>query len=191
MKLYSLILDDFLDQPDELRKYAEKASFKEEISPADGLAYKGVCKTIPLSVELEICTKLSYVLSCPIVPYISFLRLSLENVSTRWIHADIIYSKYVLVVYLNTKFPLGSGTRFFSHPEIDLTIRPLPEKMIELWDAIANKPEKWSVAGEIPMKYNRALIYDTAIFHAPLPKDGFGVTRRDGRVIYCMFFNLR
>lgn len=192
MGLYSLVIDDFLDEPDLVRNYCLKQEFREERSPVDNLLYKGVAKQVPLWLELEMMTKLSTYLSSPVVPFLSFFRLSLKNLATRWVHTDVLYSRYVAVVYLNKKFPKQAGTRFFSHPKLDvLHGKKLDLKACKLWDKIANKPREWDVAGEVPMRFNRMTVYDTSLFHAPLPKDGFGKGVKDGRLVYVMFFNVR
>jgi hypothetical protein len=191
MDLHLLVMDNFLEEVDELRAWAIQKGFKEEISPADGLAYKGVCKDPPWFIMRAIESKLSFILNTAIVNPLHFIRLSLSDLSKRWIHADPMYSQWVLVIYMNPIFPKGAGTRLFSHPELNL-FEPdgLTEYRIALWDQICNSPDEWEVIGEIPMKHNRAAIYNTKIFHASLPREGFGKDPETGRMAYVMFFNV-
>ena len=48
MKLYSLVMDDFFDVPDQVRELAVNGTFKDEVSPFDGVSYKGVNASVPL-----------------------------------------------------------------------------------------------------------------------------------------------
>ena len=77
------------------------------------------------------------------------------------------------------------------HPRLDLDKITLDEKAVRLWDKLAHDKKKWKEIGFIPMKWNRAGILDTKIFHIHSPKEGFGNGNKTGRLVYVMFFNVR
>ena len=169
MELHLLVIDDFFDAPEELRYWSVRQGFKDEISPVDGLPYKGVCKKVPWIFDHEAGAKLAYLLNNQVNPFLSFTRLTTKNVATRWIHIDMMYAKYVLVVYLNTVYPEDAGTKLFRHPSFYLK-DGITKPVIDIWDRDCNDESKWIQIGQVPMKWNRAVIYPTELFHAYVPE---------------------
>ena len=92
-----------------MRELAVNGTFKDEVSPFDGVSYKGVNASVPLWLTLEVVTKLSAIFKSPIIPTMEFFRLTKEGVGDemyhRPIHTDVIYGQYACVVYLNPKYP--------------------------------------------------------------------------------------
>jgi hypothetical protein len=189
MNLNLCIVDDFLDAPQELRDWAIAKGFKNEVSPVDGLTYRGVCANVPWIFDHEVAIRLNFILQRGIYPYLSFVRLTVENLATRWIHIDSMYATHACVIYLSPSYPRNAGTILFEHPNFTLD-GPLTPEIIKMWDDDCNIPERWDEIGRIPMKFNRVAIYPTNTFHAPAPMHGFGTNEENGRMSYTMFFNM-
>jgi hypothetical protein len=49
----------------------------------------------------------------------------------------------------------------------------------------------WKLVDLIPLKFNRAAIYEGALFHSRFPLRAFGSTPEDGRLIGIAFFSLK
>jgi hypothetical protein len=190
MRLHLLVVDDFLSEPHEYRDHALIKGFRDETSPADGLSYKGVGKHVPWAMKNEVESRLAYLLQATIDTKLMFFRLSVENLSKRWIHVDPMYADNVCLIYLNEEYPKDAGTIMYEHPLIDVFQEGMQKEQIEAWDRDANHPERWMQSGIVPMKWNRASIYSTKIFHSPSPRNGFGQDEQTGRLVFCTFFNV-
>jgi hypothetical protein len=54
-----------------------------------------------------------------------------------------------------------------------------------------NDEKAWSIRKFVEMRYNRALIYESALFHSRYPFKAFGTSPKDGRLIVVAFFTPR
>jgi hypothetical protein len=195
MNLHHIVVDDFFEEPWELRNWALNKGFREEISPVDGMTYKGVCKDPAWVFRNEAEVKLSYLLRSPASIKLAFLRLTTERqveADRRIVHLDYAYARHVCTVYLNPpeQFPEGSGTWILRHAETGMETTPTTQDEIDVWERDCNMLEFWTVTGMARMAWNRTIIMPTAFFHASKPVNGFGNNPTEGRMVFVAFFDI-
>lgn len=193
MNLHHLVVDEFFEEPYELRRWALAKGFKEEISPVDNMTYKGVCKDPPWIFRQEAEVRLSYLMRSPSSIKLAFLRLTMERQvekDRRIVHLDHAYGQYVCTVYLNDVFPYGSGTWILKHAGTGMETLPKTKVELETWEHDCNNLEMWNITGMADMEFNRTIIMPTQFFHASKPVNGFGKTEAEGRMVFVAFFDI-
>lgn len=186
--------DDFTPRAREIRRLALEQSF----DPVEwnGHTYKGIGKDYDPDLTLQ----MQNTIGGPVSPVMSFFRLEREgDDSTSWIHADTsVNAAYASVLYLTEPPAPLCGTAFWTHKELATDSLPPRfeerEQFIqdngELLRADAADPDKWVLNGVVGMKFNRFVMYPTRMFHSRYPKQAFGKTKSEGRLIWVCFFNL-
>ena len=191
MAYTSIIIDDFYNNPEEVRSFALKQTF-------DTVGNFPGARTEPILNE---STK-DYINKhiAPIHGDIDWVNSKQYNGSfqyttkedSSWIHADG-FNEWAGVLYLTPGAPLKGGTGIFKHIETGLYKIPrLPDgsidsKLADLIYADANDLSKWEVVDVIGNVYNRLVIYQGDLFHTSL--DYFGNTLEDGRLFQTFFFD--
>lgn len=178
------IIDDFLPDADAVRALALRAPF-EDVHAPDGEIYKRVCiAEVPgLIPALEAAVG-------PVEMLLTAYRLNFAGeVPNAAIHSDIGWGSHALVLYLCEG---EGGTAFWQHKATGAQ-RIEPEDFA-LWEQVRddwNRPEAWELRELAELKFNRAVIYEGALFHSRYPFAAFGSGPDDGRLIAVAFFNLR
>ena len=195
MNLHHMVIDEFFEEPWELRNWALAKGFKEEVSPVDQMTYKGVCADPAWVFRHEAEIKLSYLMQNPARIELSFLRLTVEReveADRRIVHLDHSYARFVCTVYLNPpgQFPDGSGTWILKHAETGMDSIPSTQEELDTWQRDCNELEKWRVTGMADMAWNRAIVMPTKFFHASKPVGGFGTNPTEGRMVFVAFFDI-
>ena len=200
LKIHSLIIDEFLDKAEEFRKYAVSRSYEGVRNPQDGVIYPDVTIDIPKEIQEEILIKLSWVLTpycenkhngADIHPKVMFMRMSKAGVHVpHQAHTDKNIADYTLLIYLNKDEDCEGGTDILEHIDGQMKIHPQTQEEIDLWKQDTNVPERWSKVGFCPMKFNRAFILRSDLFHRSMPINGFGLTPEDSRLVLICFFNI-
>jgi hypothetical protein len=193
MNLHHMVVDDFFEEPDELRNWALEKGFCEEISPVDGMLYKGVCKDPPWIFRQEAEVRLSYLMRSPAAIKLAFLRLTMNRQvedDKRVVHLDAAYAKYAATVYLNPSHPIEAGTVIYRHRESGMEATPRTADEVKAWERDCNHLELWEPIGISSMEWNRALVMSTALFHASMPTNGFGDCPSAGRMVFVAFFDI-
>lgn len=106
------------------------------------------------------------------------------------IHSDLGWGTHAAVIYLADN--PDSGTAFWRHrmtgrQRIDSDDYGLFDEIKADW----NTQEAWDRTHFVPMAMNRAVIYESAMFHSRYPFEAFGSTPQDGRLIAVAFFNVK
>lgn len=102
------------------------------------------------------------------------------------IHTDVGWGTHALVLYLNDG---PSGTAFWKHKKSETTrLKPL-----DITTYIATRKDwtdnsKWELDNFVKMEANRAVIYESELFHSRYPFEAFGTKPEDGRLILVAFF---
>ena len=176
MKLNSLIIDDFLDDPDQIRNFLINNKVPFEIKGP----YPGK-RTIPVDdirYQNMVIEKLNQVLPFKIkMRPLSFpFQLCLSDDKT-WVHIDS--SDWTGVLYLTPNAPLDSGTLFFTgNDEIIETIRKGETGMIEC-----------EIASRVGNVYNRMLLFRGGDIPHRSDVAGFGDGLENGRLTQVFFFD--
>lgn len=176
-----LLVDGFLDDPDAVRTDALQADFFDW-QGHDGQVYKRVClETVP---GLQEAIERVY---GPVEMFGQGYRLNFAGETpNQSIHSDLGWGTHAAVIYLCDG---PGGTAFWQHIRTGSTRIDVGDQ--ELFDAIGGDWEleqAWSMVGLAELAYNRAVLYDNALFHSRYPFEAFGTDQHDGRLIAVAFF---
>lgn len=178
------VIDDFHPHPDELRKLAMQTQFIDWQGP-DGQVYKRVAiMEIP-----GIRTMLEGLFGEMEIHGMAFRLNYNEEEPNAAIHSDLGWGTHALVYYLSEG---PSGTAFWTHRQtgarrVDLGNEALFERVVSDW----NFEDRWNLREFYEMKYNRAIVYESALFHSRYPFKAFGTNPENGRLVVVAFFTPR
>lgn len=178
-----MILDNFLPNPCRVRRQALRSEFIDWDGP-DGETYKRICITdVPGLVEaLEKAVG-------PVEMLGMGYRLNYAGEPPNAaIHSDLGWGTHALVLYLCDG---PGGTAFWQHK--DTGACRIDEGDAELFTQVRgdwNDASKWDQRGVAEMRFNRAVVYESALFHSRWPLEAFGTDPQTGRLIAVAFFNL-
>jgi hypothetical protein len=174
-------IDNFHPFPEKLRELALQQQFIDWMGP-DGEVYKRVA-----ILEIPGIRDMIEGLFGPVDMHGMAFRLNYnEEEPNAAIHSDLGWGTHALVHYLCEG---EGGTAFWRHKEsgsvrIDTGDNWLFEKVVRDW----NDELKWSMREMHHVKFNRALIYESALFHSRYPFKAFGDSPETGRLIVVAFF---
>lgn len=187
MKPHSIIIDDFLEDFDGWRNWADTCDYTSITNPRDGLAYEGIFTQVP---TYGVQRRLSLILGAEARIRTIFLRLSLLGMKApHQAHTDAIMGQYSMMLYLNRPQHCEGGTALVRH-YTGLDSNPANEEQEALWKRDTNDRAMWHVYSMCEMKSNRAFIFRADLMHTALPYGGFGVDATDGRLVMTAFFDL-
>lgn len=161
MDINTIIIDNFLPQPDLVRASALNAEYEE------GLDYPGYRSgTADNDYQMYIHTRFQDILQCKIAEFngASFCFQLCDSDTQTWVHKD--HSDWAGVLYLTPDAPLDSGTGIFEEKNGEL----------ELCTAIGNK-------------YNRLVLYRGDMLHSSIVA-GFGDSKENARLTQVFFFDI-
>jgi hypothetical protein len=178
------VLDNFHAYPEEVREHALSAEYVDWLGP-DGQVYKRICITeLPL-VEHMLTDMFGEVQILGMGYRLNFN----QEPPNAAIHSDLGWGTHALVWYLSDG---PSGTAFWRH-KVTGRDRILPGDQ-ELFEKVCNDwndESAWEMIHKVDMKFNRALVYKSALFHSRHPFEAFGTSPETGRLIGVAFFNMR
>jgi len=176
-----LKIDHFLFDYDKALAHAKQSEFIDWTGQ-DGQVYKRICMTeVP-----GLATAIESVMG-PVTIHGMGYRLNFEGeLPNAAIHSDVGWGTHALVLYLASG---TSGTAFWKHKKTGTERLPagnqeLLEKIKDDWD----HQERWEIVDFAGMVPNRAIIYESELYHSRYPFEGFGKTIEDGRLIAVAFF---
>lgn len=176
-----LVIDDFLDNPLSVREHARLSEFYNWQGP-DGQIYKrvSICKVPGVQAKL-------FEIFGPYEMLGQAYRLNYSNeCPNQSIHSDMGWGTHALVLYL-CEGP--GGTAFWQHRETGE--RRITSNDVELYEKIKDDWEdasKWNYYYLADLKFNRAVIYSSELFHSRYPFEAFGEHAGNGRLIAVAFF---
>lgn len=110
------------------------------------------------------------------------------------VHSDLGWGTHALVLYLSDP-PMGAnqcGTAFWRHNATGAhRIDPGDFDLLDEIQVDWNDESAWTQRARVPMQFNRALIYESALFHSRYPFEAFGDNAETGRLIAVAFFTPR
>jgi len=207
MRRSIIILDDFHENPEEVRDYAISATYTKE----EGNTYPGTNSTSGFQEDL-LKSKIESILQRPIKPSnpFGYFRYSwqtadAENSKLQKVHVDNGW-EFGGVCYLSTPEQLkdnpDSGTLFARHKalKIDATPRTAEEAELfgythyeELRESIIYGDglnlDKWSVYARVPPKFNRLVLFRSWMYHSHFVNFG-PPDPAQSRLVQLFFFNL-
>ena len=177
-----ICIDNFYNDPDEVRRVALNAEYSTEGN------YPGI-RTKPMMTDsMEQIIKDAINLNqeynfgkqyCGSFQYTTAFDRS-------WIHADGT-TEWAGVLYLTPNAPPSSGTGFFKFKEGGYTRYTGDKAMDKYIDSCSQDLTKWEKITEVANVYNRLIIYDATQFHMSL--DYFGTNINNARLFQTFFFS--
>ena len=190
-----LVIDDFYDDPESMRKKALEDSF------TDGGTYPGR-DTDNDNFTPEMVAKFASIVGGPIRPayHTGNFRLSVEGDSAiRHIHLDV--GTYVANICLTRDEDCEGGLALWKHKETGLEDILVNETMLVAKYGITGKQvekeiilehgqdeSKFEQTSLIPYRFNRLVIISGNQLHSPWPQ-GFGNSPENGRLTQHFFFS--
>lgn len=190
-----MVIDNFLEDPDEMRQSALSSGFgtwrpnKGAIGPDhfEGVNFYGNHGTGVRALAKQFHKA--------IYPNKFFFRVTTEDTAEAVVHSDIFTGDLTCILYMSKHE--GSGTEFYRHkPTNTFALPPLkkfyadPENFERMKkDCSHRDPEIWEKTRAVEGAYNRAVIFPSPVFHSRYPYTGFGHNPEDGRMIWgCHFY---
>lgn len=184
MNLHSMIVDDFLEDFARWREWLDTATFGDVASDVDGVTYPHICMDLPADLRGEIFYKLQVWCGTGIKVNQLFARMSPAGVSPpHFAHHDLAMGNMSCMLYMNRREDCQGGTQLLTHHHYGDNVSR------ENWLLDTNKPELWDETFMCPMVPNRAFIFPAGKWHGAAPRDGFGTTPADSRLVITAFFN--
>lgn len=181
-----IVVDDFTPHVEQVRGYAEKLGF----GPVEyqGHTFNGIGRG-----ALHVAPRLQEILGFPVNIDLQFFRLGLSgDEQPTFIHCDNVGSDYACVFGLTRPEHCQGGTAFWRHRRTGLTgLYPwedAPDIRAEV-HADTHDESAWEMQHLAELRWNRAVIYPSAIFHSRYPQNAFGSSIEDGRLVWCAFFS--
>lgn len=175
------IVDDFLPDGESVREAALRAEYMDWPGH-DGEVYKRVCLTDVPGLQEAIERECGPARMLGMGYRLNF-NGELPNAA---IHSDMGWGTHALVLHLSEG---EGGTAFWRHKATGE--HRIDQGDTALWEAVRNDwndSDAWEQVGMAPMKLNRAVIYESALFHSRWPFAAFGNGPDDGRLIAVAFF---
>lgn len=175
------VFEEFMPNIEEIREHALAASYEDWPGP-DGEVYKRICITEIPGLRAKIESVVGPVDMLGMAYRLNY-KGELPNAT---IHTDLGWGTHALVLYLNDG---ESGTAFWRHSKTGA--KSVTEKQLELLQIVEtdwNYPDAWEMRNLIGMRKNRALIYESKLFHSRYPFKAFGNSPETGRLIAVAFF---
>jgi Family of unknown function (DUF6445) len=198
MSLNFMVVDHFVSNPEKVRESALLSGFgtwrpnKGEVGSS---IYEGMNFWGDHGAMLRALAKAT---GETIYPNSMFFRVTNESTEGAYVHSDREAGDYTAIVYLSHHEDDSSGTAFYRHRETQITRMP---SFTELGDdpsffeqlkreMVEGSPEHWQQTKFVPGVFNRALIFEAPLFHARVPKHGFGFSPETGRMVWVAHFSV-
>lgn len=132
------------------------------------------------------------------IPNSMFCRVTNSDTEKAYVHSDREAGSFTCVAYLSEHEGQSSGTGFYRHRETGMTsmpsfaeLRQNPELFEKLKKQMVEGDEKdWELTDFCSGAFGKAVIFDAPLFHARNPKNGFGDTSEEGRMVWVSHFRL-
>lgn len=189
------VFDDFLPDPERVRLSALAAGFgtwhpnKGDMGASfySGVSFWGDHASLCRALHKHIGQ---------FIPSSMFFRLTNPSMEQALIHSDREYGDYTAIVYLSEAE--GSGTGFYRHratgwtdmpPIEELRKNPLLLSKIQE-DSLKASEDDWEMYRFVEARVNRCMIFDAPKIHCRLPKNGYGTTEDNSRMVWVAHYAL-
>jgi hypothetical protein len=200
MKQNIIVVDDFYQNPQEVREFALKAKYPE---PTDDYTYPGRNSNGSYYSQ-DIHQSFEKLVKEPLIPADKngYFRISLETATHKQdIHVDPSW-EWGAVIYMSAPEDCidEGGTSFWKHNTLHSENIPKTDEEAQFygyptykecwWTTIYGDGldrSKWSRYFLCPMRYNRLVLFRTHLWHSH--NFNFGNTIENGRLVQLFFFN--
>lgn len=189
------IFDDFCPMIHEVRGSALLAGFgtwRPNRGEVGSSVYEGMNFWGKHSYMLH---ALSSAIGRPVYPNSTFFRVTNKDTEKAYVHSDRESGSWTCVAYLS-EHKEASGTGFYRHRKTGLTEMPTFAEMRgegfdELKkDMVDGGDSEWEQLDFVRGVFNRAVVFRAPLFHARCPKNGFGETETEGRMVWVTHFEV-
>jgi hypothetical protein len=197
MKRNIIIVDDFYQNPDEVRNFALSQEYfngEHDTYPGKNSKENYYPEDLHKKIERVVNKKLTP------APQNGYFRISLKNDSFKQdVHVDPIW-EWGAVMYLSKPEDCfdEAGTSFWMHNKTKMEFYDMEyyknygySSYEEFWKTTIYSDgldrSKWSRTLLCPMKYNRFIIFRANLWHSH--SENFGNNLNDGRLVQLFFFN--
>lgn len=198
------IVDDFYPDPDEIRRRALKLEFKDGQKKGKSVNHPGARAFNPwYDNMIYLRNRWENITSRKVVKFrygwsngafnLGYKRKHYFN----WVHGDHTkdvrgdFMYWAAVIYLNPNPPSGTGTVLLEHRKTKVIRQyenDAPTVGESFQEFIGSKAEDaWKPHVTIENRYNRCIIYDGTLFHAPRVTS-FGHNKETGRLTQLGFW---
>ena len=198
MQLQHLIIDDFFDNPMQLRAQALATEFPDrqtnEVYPGRNssteIQLPGIDQLVSSIVNERLVRAQNTSHQRP--------RLALEGELGRGLSVHMDMCHWSGIIYLTLDEHCQEGTHFFRHKRTGWSMAPVwpgmaeaagyatPDTALSAILAESNNPEAWERTMTLPMKFNRLVLFRGYLWHDA--GTSFGTTPDNGRLIMPLFF---
>ena len=200
MQTSLMIIDDFLDNPFDLRNAALQQDYPHLEEKTVFPGRNSVTRMLVDGMDQQISRLVGESLTPKIAGHgHGRCRIALEgDTGTGNVHIDD--SHWSGILYLSLPEHCQGGTDFFRHKRTDMERAPIyPEDLEKLgyenysdiWDDVlnpdTNNEDAWERTMRVPMRFNRLILLRPWLYHTAGP--GFGESLENGRLVYLLFFD--
>ncbi|MDR2214621.1 MAG: DUF6445 family protein [Nevskiaceae bacterium] len=190
-----VVLDDFSPFANEARHSALASGFgawrpnKGDVGSSvyDGMSFYGN--------HALLLAPLMRALGEPMVPNTMFFRSTNQDTEGAYVHSDREAGEFTAVVYLShhddcygTGFYRNRRTgaeRMHSFADMACDQQEFDRLKAEM---VRGSPDDWEQTRFVDGAFNRAVIFDAPLFHARVPRHGFGGDAESGRMVWACHF---
>ncbi|MEM7638198.1 MAG: DUF6445 family protein [Pseudomonadota bacterium] len=198
MQLQHIIIDDFFDQPDDIRRRALASDFparhEKEVYPgrnsSSEIPLPGIERLVSSLVNERVVPAQNSSHQRP--------RLALEGDLGQGMSVHMDMCHWSGIIYLTPDAHCQGGTHFFRHKKTGWEMAPVwpgmaetagfatPDEALKSVMADSTQPDAWEETMKLPMKYNRLVLFRGYLWHDA--GRSFGTTPETGRLIMPLFF---
>jgi len=200
MRLNMMVIDDFYDNPDEVRKAALALAY-DPVDPAT--PYPGRNSMQPL-LWPNSDQMFSQILREPVRGHTGFAHGKFrQSIASDKRGADIHIDPVTVwagVLYMTLPQHCRGGTEFFRHRQYGTDGAPLTPEDLKAYPGETNRDRlvdrlteidgrdrsKWEHISTLPMRYNRLVLFRGWLWHTA--GESFGTTPEDCRLVQLFFF---
>ncbi|MEO7065339.1 MAG: DUF6445 family protein [Rhodanobacter sp.] len=192
-----IIVDDFLDNPHDLRDAALRLTYPDQDGAFPG---RNSQQRINLDGVLQQASRIVGEPLALLSPLQSHAKCRITLAADKGrakVHVD--RSHWSGILYLSLPEDCQGGTDFFRHRRTNTERRPINERELaamgytsleevhrEIIEKDSNDDSKWEMTMRVPMRFNRLVMLRPWLWHTA--GAGFGDRIENGRLVYLLFF---
>lgn len=175
-----IVIDNFYENPDEIRQFALKQEYPVKGNYPGGRTKSFATDNDKSKFESIVGRKINYFPE----GYNGSFQL-VTNKNTSWIHRDL--TDFSVVIFLTPNPPSNGGTVLYRHKDTSLQ-RTSNKEQDQILNSDSVNFDKWEIIDRIGNLYNRAIIFQGMISH--MSDAYFGEDMETGRLFQTFFFDV-
>lgn len=185
MRTSVIVVDDFYNNPLEVRQYALSQEFKVRGNYPGARTGPMINDSIKETIQTLVKSTAGNITEFPTDGYNGSFQTTYAWEKS-WVHSDH-WNNWAGVCYLTPDAPLSGGTGIFMHKETKLIHRPDDSDLARRIEEDGSDVTKWELVDRIGNRFNRLILFRSNAYHISL--DYFGRTLETCRLFQVFFFN--